>query len=166
MLAAGRDVRWTQAPGNPFYIAGASAVELQKLATDLGVSFEPAGASTPPAGALKLRRPRIGLADVYGGSMPSGHTRWLLEWLPNKREALARMVAALRPGGVLLVEEPDFVTIFGAVEPPALRRVTVAAMRHRVILNFEGEAEGISTDTLVQSILAKVRDETQVRVGV
>jgi hypothetical protein len=79
LLAAGRDVRWTQAPGNPFYIAGASAAELQKLAADLGVSFEPAGASTSLAGALKLRRPRIGLADVYGGSIPSGWTRFVLE---------------------------------------------------------------------------------------
>ena len=72
-------MRWTQAPGHPFYIAGASAVELQKLATDLGVSFEPAGASTPLAGALKLGRPRVGLADVYGGSIPSGWTRFVLE---------------------------------------------------------------------------------------
>ena len=41
-----------------------------------------------------------------------------------------RMVATLRPGGVLLVEEPDFVIIFGTVEPPALRPVMVCGMRH------------------------------------
>lgn len=35
-----------------------------------------------------------------------------------------------RPNGVLIVEEPDFVTIFGAAEPPALRRVITAGMRH------------------------------------
>ena len=36
--------------------------------------------SERPAGALmKLRKPRIGLWDQYGGSMPSGHVRWLLE---------------------------------------------------------------------------------------
>ena len=33
-----------------------------------------------PAGAMyKLTKPRIGLWDQYGGSMPSGHVRWLLE---------------------------------------------------------------------------------------
>ena len=33
-----------------------------------------------PAGPLyKLAKPRIALWDKYGGSMPSGHTRWLLE---------------------------------------------------------------------------------------
>jgi hypothetical protein len=79
LLAAGREVRWTHAPGNPFYIAGASAAELQKLAADLGVNFEPAGPSASLAGAVKLRRPRIGLADVYGGSIPSGWTRFVLE---------------------------------------------------------------------------------------
>jgi hypothetical protein len=40
------------------------------------------------------------------------------------------MMAALRPGGVLVVEEPDFVTIFRAAEPPALRHVVTVAMRH------------------------------------
>ena len=38
-----------------------------------------------------------------------------------------------------------------AVAPPALR--------HRVILNFEGEAEGISTDSVVRAILAETRTE-------
>ena len=40
------------------------------------------------------------------------------------------MVAALRPGGVLLDEEPDFVTIYEMTEPPALRHVMREAMRH------------------------------------
>ena len=33
----------------------------------------------PPATMTKLRPVRIGLWDIYGGSMPSGWTRWLLE---------------------------------------------------------------------------------------
>ncbi len=54
--------------------------------------------------------------------------RWLVEWLPNKRRALERMVAALRPGGVLLIEDPDFITIYSAGEPVAVRNVMRAAM--------------------------------------
>jgi MoxR-like ATPase len=34
-----------------------------------------------------------------------------------------------------------------------VRGVALPALRHRVLLNFEGEAEGIKTDTLVQEIL-------------
>ncbi len=51
---------------------------LQQLATDFGVSFEgvPRG---PDVGAMRLRSLRVGLWDRYGGSMPSGWIRWLLE---------------------------------------------------------------------------------------
>src|SRR4029453_3541402 len=51
---------------------------LDKAALDLGLNFT--AVTSRPLGALyKLTKPRIGLADVYGGSMPSGHVRWLLE---------------------------------------------------------------------------------------
>jgi hypothetical protein len=51
---------------------------LQQLATELGVDFQ--GVRTPPSGgALRVQPIRIGLWDRYGGSMPSGWTRWLLE---------------------------------------------------------------------------------------
>jgi hypothetical protein len=79
LLAAGRDVRWIQGSGSPFYIAGALPAELQKLAAELGVNFEAAPASLSLNGAVKLRKPRIGVADIYGGSIPSGWTRFVLE---------------------------------------------------------------------------------------
>jgi MoxR-like ATPase len=37
-----------------------------------------------------------------------------------------------------------------------LRAIALPALRHRVILNFEGEAEGLTTDQIVESILATV----------
>ncbi len=37
-----------------------------------------------------------------------------------------------------------------------IKSVSVAAMRHRVILNFEGEAEGITTDMVLEKLLADV----------
>lgn len=67
--------------------------------------------------------------DLPGG-FDLVHARYLVEWLPDKALALKRMVAALRPGGVLLDEEPDFVTIFETPESSALRRVMVAGMRY------------------------------------
>jgi hypothetical protein len=51
---------------------------LARAAADLGLNFT--AVTARPAGATyKLTRPRIGLWDQYGGSMPSGHVRWLLE---------------------------------------------------------------------------------------
>jgi len=55
-----------------------TAAVLQKAAADFGLTFT--GVTSRPAGTLyKLAKPRIALWDQYGGSMPSGHTRWLLE---------------------------------------------------------------------------------------
>ena len=36
-----------------------------------------------------------------------------------------------------------------------IKEVAIPAMRHRVILNFEGEAEGITTDRVLETILAE-----------
>ncbi len=40
-----------------------------------------------------------------------------------------------------------------------IRQVAPPALRHRVILNFEGEAEGVTTDAVVQEILKRVPEE-------
>lgn len=58
--------------------AAAARPVLERGARELGIAVH--AAARPPAGdALKLKPPRIGLYDVYGGSMTSGWTRWLLE---------------------------------------------------------------------------------------
>ena len=55
-----------------------TAALLQKAAADLGLTFT--GVASPPRGsALELKPVRIGLWDRYGGSSPSGWTRWLFE---------------------------------------------------------------------------------------
>ena len=63
-----------------FYISAtpASIAALRDLAKSKGVSSV-AVTSRPPANARRLHAMRVALYDVYGGSMPSGHTRWLLE---------------------------------------------------------------------------------------
>ncbi len=40
-----------------------------------------------------------------------------------------------------------------AVSIDDIRRVAPAALRHRIILNFEAEAEGVSTDAIVRNVL-------------
>jgi MoxR-like ATPase len=36
-----------------------------------------------------------------------------------------------------------------------IKEVVIPAMRHRVILNFEGEAEGITTDMVIEKVIAE-----------
>ncbi len=42
-----------------------------------------------------------------------------------------------------------------AVSIDDIRRVTVPALRHRILLNFEGEAEGIDPDNIIADVLEK-----------
>ena len=97
------------------------------MATDLETDYLESEAAGHPG--LEVLRHDITAEELPGG-FDLVHARWLVEWLPDKRLALQRMVSALRPGGVLLIEEPDFVTIYGAGEPPALRHVVIAAMAY------------------------------------
>jgi hypothetical protein len=89
LLKANEDVYWLksavsangkQYPIGTMYIAAKPSTLpiLQKLATDKGLTFDPAPAK-PAGDALKLKPVRIGLWDQYGGSMPSGWTRWMFE---------------------------------------------------------------------------------------
>jgi MoxR-like ATPase len=45
----------------------------------------------------------------------------------------------------------------GNVAEEDVRRLAPAVLRHRLLLNFEGEAEGVTTDQVVADVLASVR---------
>jgi hypothetical protein len=82
LVAAGEDVYWVTggAQAGTFFVAAkpSTAAAVAKIAADVGINFD--GVAARPAGdAIKLRKVRIALADQYGGSMPSGWTRFLLE---------------------------------------------------------------------------------------
>ncbi|MGH9755040.1 MAG: M14 family metallopeptidase [Blastocatellia bacterium] len=89
LLKDNEEVYWIKQPfsaGGKTYPAGtifipahsSTQARLQKIAAELGLNFE--AISTKPSGeTLRLRPVRIALWDRYGGSMPSGWTRWLFE---------------------------------------------------------------------------------------
>ncbi len=89
LLKDGEEVYWSKQPmmaadqtlpAGTIFIAAkpTTAARLQKIAADLGLSF---GGMTvrPQVEMIRLKQPRIALWDRYGGSMPSGWTRWILE---------------------------------------------------------------------------------------
>jgi MoxR-like ATPase len=43
-----------------------------------------------------------------------------------------------------------------AVSIEDLQALALAALRHRVLLNFEGEAEGVDPDEIIRSIVAEI----------
>ncbi len=89
LLAANADVYWLKkavtedgkdlGTGTIWIPASANVLAaLQKAAKEIGVPSY-AVATAPKGEAMKLKPIRIGLYDSYGGSMPSGWTRWLFE---------------------------------------------------------------------------------------
>ena len=79
VLKAGGAISW-QLDSGKWFIARHEKTDalVEKTAHELGLPL--VGVDSPPdSPALALRPLRIGLWDRYGGSMPSGWTRWLLE---------------------------------------------------------------------------------------
>ncbi|MEO5822445.1 MAG: M14 metallopeptidase family protein [Vicinamibacteraceae bacterium] len=82
LLAAGATVaRYPQHPAGPgtWFVEGAAATGVvTRAAAELGVTVTPVAAK-PAGDSVPIRKARIGLVDEYGGSIPSGWIRWLLE---------------------------------------------------------------------------------------
>lgn len=85
LLKAGCEVEWvrdgeTAAGKDAFYVPAdrKAAGILRQAAQELGVAAK-AAARKPGGRSMRLATPRVALWDLYGGSISSGWTRWLLE---------------------------------------------------------------------------------------
>jgi hypothetical protein len=90
LLAAGEDVRRltkplpgnrTVTPAGTFFITAKKTTRplLEKLAAELGTPFSGTTATLQADDAVAIKPVRVGLWDRYGGSMPAGWARWVLE---------------------------------------------------------------------------------------
>ncbi|MBM4194481.1 MAG: peptidase [Gemmatimonadetes bacterium] len=70
----------TSFPAGSYYVRAKATTraQLDKATADLGVSFVGTRAAAPVS-ASRMKSLRVGLWDQYGGSMPSGWTRWIME---------------------------------------------------------------------------------------
>jgi hypothetical protein len=127
LLDAGHQVYWLKEsldangktyPEGTIYIKAQDSTQklMEKMTKELGLSFD-GMANTPSGEALEIHPIRIGLWDRYGGSMPSGWTRWLFEQfefpfevvypqaldagqLKNKFDVLVFVTDAVPPGKI------------------------------------------------------------------
>jgi len=90
---------------------------------------------------------RLVMATHPGGDLSTPHVNSYLRFGASPRAAqaivLAAKVVALRAGR-------------SSVEPDDIKSVLLPAMRHRCLLNFEGEAEGLTTDDVLQNLMDTV----------
>ncbi|MEV8508160.1 methyltransferase domain-containing protein [Actinoplanes sp. NPDC051475] len=89
-------------PSVPSWLAARVGPAGQVVATDIDVSW-----LTAAAGGFEVRRHDVGADPPPGGGFDLVHARLVLVHVPQRAQALAAMVSALRPGGRLLVEEAD-----------------------------------------------------------
>lgn len=85
------------------------------LVTDI----EPRFLHALPFNNLEVRRHDIRMEGLPQGEFDLAHARLVLMHLPGRELALDRMIAALKPGGWIVVEEFDVLSIFpdSAVDP-------------------------------------------------
>jgi len=77
LLAAGERVRWLEGGGFEVTAGRGTRARLETLAREAGVTFT--GTAAPTEQGREVRAPRIALWDRYGGSMPAGWLRLVLE---------------------------------------------------------------------------------------
>jgi SAM-dependent methyltransferase len=105
------------------------------LATDINTDWM---SGSLPAN-VELRRHDIGVDPLPEHAFDIVHARAVLTFVPERRSALARMIAALRPGGWFLVEEmtPAITEEFDPPDDPDFelarkcRRAIVELIRRR-----------------------------------
>jgi ubiquinone/menaquinone biosynthesis C-methylase UbiE len=102
------------------------APERSVVATDL---------DTTVLGQLSHPNLEVRVHDVLVDELPEAefdlvHIRLLLAWLPEPPVALRRLIAALKPGGWLVAEELDFVSLVPAPQLDAGSRTLFTRVMH------------------------------------
>jgi len=88
--------------GVPEWLAGRVGADGLVVATDIDTAW-----LGEPDGPLQVRRHDVGLEGAPADGLDLVHARLVLTHVPQREQALASMVSALRPGGWLLLEEAD-----------------------------------------------------------
>lgn len=160
----------------------------QVVATDLQTKFLEA----IEAPNLKVRRHDITKDDLEQDAFDLVHARAVLEHLPARDEVLKRMIAALRPGGWLLLEAHDFMSLLpisqqgaelftkvsnsflkmlsqGGFDPEYGRRIGVQLRRHGLAaVSVEGRMYEMGGDlplTSVWSLVAQRLHQPLIETG-
>ena len=136
------------------------------LATDIDTRFLEALDSP----SLEVRRHDIVAEALPAGEFDLVHARAVLTHLPERATALGRMVAALKPGGWLLAEEPDATSI--GADPGGDPAAAALYAKQSAAIAQLGRARGLDPTygrrlygDLIRQGLADVKADGRVRLA-
>lgn len=101
------------------WLAGRVTEPGRVLAVDLDPRF------LEGSGTVDVRQHDILTGPPEAGAFDLVHARALVEWVPDRPTAIANLVAAAKPGGIVLIEDVDMVPMRNAY--PASEVRTIAA---------------------------------------
>ncbi len=172
VLAAGGEVRWLTQPfasgGTTFetgtiYVRagrGFSSAQAIAMANELGVNMH--GVRDRPSTTLRIRPIKVALWDRYGGSMPSGWTRWLFE----RYEFPFEVVYPPDLDNANLEEYDAIVFPTGAIPSGQGDGGFFGGAPRNVPTEFAGRVGSVSTDETIPRLVEYVRNGgTVVAIG-
>jgi SAM-dependent methyltransferase len=114
-------------------VAGGGGSIARWLCRQVGASGHVVATDLEPRFLEAINEPNLEVwrRDIVRDALPEGrfdliHARAVLVFLPQPEKAIAKMVVALKPGGWLLVEEPDFIS---AAPDPSMSPASLALSR-------------------------------------
>jgi SAM-dependent methyltransferase len=113
----------------------------------VAVDLEPALLADVSASNLDVQRVDVVVDELPEAAFDLVHTRAVLIHIPQRDEVLPKLVRALQPGGVLLLEEPDLTQTFAADDD--VFRPSIQAM-YRPLLQAGFDAFWPSTSMLAR----------------
>jgi len=130
------------------------------LAVDIDTRFV-----EPLAGdSIEVQRLDIRTDELPNGEFDLIHSRLVLEHLADRRQILDRLVAALRPGGWLVIEDYDWTPFGFEGTDDQLERVTAAILAFMQRAGFEPHYGRRVVADLAAAGLRDVRGEGRARV--
>jgi SAM-dependent methyltransferase len=122
----------------------------------VGADIDPRFLGELDAPNIEVRRLDILRDELDAAAYDSAHCRFLLMHMADPEAVLRRMISALRPGGWILVEEPDHVSVEAVDDKHRLAELFNTAFRNRIRLLADAGIMDLRMGRSLPALMANV----------